>query len=110
MSDDLAALTATQLRSLFVYYRVPVANQAAAREAIKVIQQRLCNEHPGLTTRLMRRADTHQGSLETTWMEVYEHPSGVCAVCEARLRDLADALPHGLIGARHVETFCPMAG
>lgn len=110
MSDDLAALTATPPRSLFVYYRVPLANQAAARQAINVIQQRLHEEHPGLTTRLMQRADTPEGSPEATWMEVYEHPDGVSAVCEARLRDLADALPHGLIGARHVETFCPMAG
>lgn len=92
-----------------MYYRVPSAQVADARQAIKLIQRSLQDEHPGLVTRLMQRADSPDGGKEATWMEVYEHPDGVSAACEARLHELASSLPDGLIGARHVETFCPMA-
>lgn len=105
----MPALTATLPRSLFVYYRVPPAHVAGARQAIELIQQGLQGEHPGLITRLMQRTDSSDGGQEATWMEVYEHPDGVSAECEARLRELASTLPHGLIGARHVEAFCPLA-
>lgn len=92
-----------------MYYRVPSAHAAGARQAIALIQQRLQGEHPGLVARLMQRTDSPKDGDEATWMEVYEHPEGVSAVCEARLRELACTLPDGLIGARHVETFCPLA-
>jgi hypothetical protein len=42
-------------------------------------------------------------------MEVYEHPQGVGPACMTRLSQLASALPSGLMGARHVETFYPLA-
>jgi hypothetical protein len=106
MDDVMTA--STPPRSLYVYYRVARFQWAAAREAIGGMQRRLRSEHPGLVTGLMQRADAPEASEEATWMEVYEHPEGISPACEARLSALADALAPGLIGARHVEAFCPM--
>lgn len=95
-------------RSLYVYYRVARPQWAAARDAVSGMQRRLQSEHPGLVAGLMQRADEADGREETTWMEVYQHPQGISASCEARLSALADALVPGLIGTRHTEAFCPL--
>jgi len=56
----------------------------------------------------MCRADEATPLDEATWMEVYEHPEGVSASCEAQLAWLSQALPAGLTGPRHTEIFCPL--
>ena len=96
-------------RSLFVYYRVPVRQQDAARRAVDAIHAQLRKAYPGLNARLMQRADTAVDAQAHTWMEVYEHPSGVSQACEQSLAVLFEALPPDLIGPRHTEVFCPMA-
>lgn len=96
-------------RSLFVYYRVPVRQQDAARRAVDAIHTQLRNTYPGLTARLMYRVDEAAGGESSTWMEVYEHPSGISQACEQSLAALVEALPPDLIGSRHAEVFCPMA-
>ncbi|HEX5312341.1 DUF4936 family protein [Aquabacterium sp.] len=96
-------------RSLFVYYRVPVPLQDAARRAVDAIHAQLREAYPGLNARLMQRADTATDAQAHTWMEVYEHPSGISQACEQSLAALVKALPPDLIGPRHTEVFCPMA-
>ncbi len=95
---------------MYVYYRVRRGQEAAARVAIDTMQTTLRPLQPGLRTQLLCRVggDAEQGE-DGTWMEVYEHPEGVSAACEAMLRTLASALPDELFAsARHVEVFSPM--
>lgn len=97
-------------RSLYVYYRVPLEQQAAVQSAVEAIQVQLQRAHPGLSARLMRRADEAVDAEQATWMEVYEHPDGVSIACEQSLKALMQSLPPALMGARHTEVFCQMAG
>ena len=97
------------LRSLYVYYRVPPGQETAAQTAIETMQATLRDCQPGLLTRLMCRADEAGKAQDATWMEVYEHPEGgISQACEMHLESLAQALPPGLIGPRHIEIFCPL--
>lgn len=96
-------------RALFIYYRVPQAHRADAFEAITAVQQSLMRRLPGVQARLWCRSDEQVAdALEQTWMEVYEHPEGVDALCEQVLRELLQSLPAGLIGPRHTEAFVPL--
>lgn len=99
----------------FVYYRVPHANRHSAAVAVQQMQAALVRQWPGLHARLMHRADVGQPSdtatapeAEDTWMETYEHPSGISPSIAQAIAAQAGALPSGLIGARHVETFVPL--
>ena len=75
--------------SYYVYYKVPAANAARARQAVDALQRELSGA-TGITGRLMRRRDD-----ESTWMEIYEDvPDG--ARFEAKLAELADR--HGIPG------------
>jgi hypothetical protein len=94
--------------ALYIYYRVPAPKLSTALVAIKAMQAEMRRSHVGLEARLMRRADTQVDGRDDTWMEIYEHPCGIDSACMARLSELAAALPAGLIGARHIETFYPM--
>lgn len=94
------------LRALFIYYRVPVARADEALHAVLSMQGLLTQRWSGLQARLLRRTDdAHHAALEETWMEVYEHPSGVDVLCEKMIAEQSSMLPSGLIGARHVESF-----
>ena len=96
-------------RALFIYYRVASTRSVEAFRLISALQQGLMQRLPGLQARLWRRADEQESHItEQTWMEVYEHPEGVDALCEQLLAEQIGALPAGLIGPRHVETFVPM--
>lgn len=95
---------------LFVYYRVPCARRHAAAQAVQAMQSALSGQWPGLDAQLMRRADAsaQNKAEEDTWMETYAHPEGVSAALMAAIASQATALPEGLIGVRHVETFVPL--
>ncbi len=99
------------LPAQFVYYRVPHANRHAAALAVQAMQAALTQQWPGLQAQLMRRADaTAQAeAAEDTWMETYGHPAGVFPAIAQAIAAQASALPSGLIGVRHVETFEPLA-
>ncbi len=98
-------------RALFIYYRVTQTRSAEAFQAITTLQQGLMQNLPGLQAKLWRRTHEQGGeAIEQTWMEVYEHPRGVDELCEQLLLEQVHALPPGLIGARHVESFLPMVG
>lgn len=99
----------------FVYYRVPHANRRAAAVAVQQMQATLVDQWPGLQARLMHRADVSQPGdtanpteVEDTWMEIYEHPSGISPSIAQAIAAQAGALQSGLIGVRHVETFVPL--
>ncbi len=98
------------LPAQFVYYRVPHANRHTAALAVQAMQAALAQQWPGLQVQLMRRADAgaRTEAAEDTWMETYGHPEGVSQVIAQAIEAQASALPSGLIGARHVETFVPL--
>jgi hypothetical protein len=73
--------------SYYVYYRVPAANAARARDAVGALQRAL-SEATGISGRLLRRRDD-----ETTWMEIYENVTDADRF-EATLAELAEK--HGV--------------
>ena len=75
--------------SYYVYYRVPPANAARARQAVDALQRELSNA-TGIAGRLMQRRDD-----ASTWMEIYEDVSDG-ARFEAKLAELAER--HGIPG------------
>lgn len=95
-------------RALYVYYRVPTAQVAALLPRVQAMQASLRDGFPGLLTQLLRRAEGGSDAAELTWMEVYAHPDGVSASCEAALADAAAALSPWGMGHRHVEVFVSM--
>ena len=111
MPDTLSPMPSTAaLSAQFVYYRVPHANRHAAALAVQAMQAALAQQWPGLQVQLMRRADAgaQTEAPEDTWMETYGHPEGVSPAIAQAIATQASALPSGLIGARHVETFVPL--
>jgi hypothetical protein len=88
---------------------VSQTRRAEAYAAITALQQTLMRRLPGVQARLWCRTDERASDApEQTWMEVYERPEGVDALCEQVLLELVQALPAGLIGPRHVEAFAPL--
>jgi hypothetical protein len=73
--------------SYYVYYKVPPANAARARDAVRALQREL-SDATGVGGRLLRRRDD-----ETTWMEIYEDVPDA-ARFEAKLAELANR--HGI--------------
>jgi Domain of unknown function (DUF4936) len=94
-------------RELFIYYRVAASNWRDAIHGVRAFQQRLCAIHAGLSARVLRRPDEHNG--EVTLMETYACVGpGPCVVdesLEARIEAAAQALQPWLLGERHVERF-----
>lgn len=98
--------------SLFIYFRLTSARAPEALRRLGAMQADLRARHPGLTARLLARTDSQDGP-EPTWMEVYEHAHGLSEAFLADLLTAVQALPEGLIGPRHTESFAefrPPAG
>jgi len=100
------------VRELFVYYRVPAADSAAAEDEVRSLQADLRAVIPGLAARLLRRPDQTDG--RQTWMEIYSIEPAIAAdgvnpslqaIIEARA---AERLTH-IEGSRHVEVFLACA-
>lgn len=91
--------------ALFVYYRVPAAQQQAWLEAVQGMQRGMRARWPGLVARLMQRSDNVKADTPATWMEVYEHPEGIGGALEADLLAQVNRLPLQWIGERHTERF-----
>ncbi|GAB4058872.1 DUF4936 family protein [Uliginosibacterium sediminicola] len=89
--------------SVYIYYRVAAAQQAAARERVTQLFAQLAAQS-GIHGRLLCRRDD-----DTTWMEVYaavSAPEAFLAQLKAAETTLALAsLIEG--GQRHVEVFQP---
>ncbi len=88
-------------RRHYVYYRVGVADGAAAVAGVLAEQAALRAAHPGLATECLRRPDAADGLV--TLMEVYAFAAGQDpAAIEQRA---AAASARWCRGARHVEVF-----
>lgn len=90
--------------SLFIYFRLTSARAPQALQRLGAMQVDLRARHPGLSARLLTRTDQQDGS-ELTWMEIYEHAHGLSEAFLADLDAAVQALPPGLIGPRHTESF-----
>ena len=101
------------MRELFIYYRIPVTNAAAARTRVDAFQARLRERHRGLVTRLMRRPEPKNS--QQTWMETYSfersalHSGGVTPALQAEIETEAQSLAGLIDGERHAEVFVPCA-
>ena len=98
------------MRELFIYYRITAAGASRALRTVGAYQARLRSRHPGLTARLLRRPDEHNGTQ--TWMETYSfdaHPGGITPQIEAEIECEAQALAASIDGSRHTEVFVPCA-
>lgn len=89
---------------LYVYYKLPATQAAAARAALAPAWAGLHARWPQLQSRLLQReAPAADGLL--TWMEIHRPAAGMPAAWEQDLTPLAEALAPWLAGARHTERF-----
>ncbi|MEO8298148.1 MAG: DUF4936 family protein [Burkholderiales bacterium] len=99
------------MTELYVYYKVPVAEQAEAERQVLDHQALLRQQLPGLRARLLEGADSGSASpLLITWMETYSHPAGLDAAAQAHILDVLRDCPSQRAGERHVEGFRPLGG
>jgi Domain of unknown function (DUF4936) len=84
-------------RRLYVYYRVPQAQLAAAAAAVRQVQATLVAAHPGLQAELLRRPELRDGDV--TLMETYAGP--LTGAVLAAITQAKSALPP----PRHSEHF-----
>jgi hypothetical protein len=93
------------VHELYFYWRSRPGWAGEAVAAMQRLQRRWCEQVPGLTARLLKRADGER----PTWMEVYTRPDGLDTTLEQQLRDEGDAcLARWLDGTRHLEVFEPI--
>ena len=85
---------------LFVYYRVAEPALAATVAAVRQLQARLVDVHPGLRAHLLRRPELRDGDV--TLMETYT--GAVPPELAATLASAAADLPQ----PRHLEWFEPL--
>lgn len=96
------------MRELFIYYRSRADREAEVAQRVRAWQASLCERHPGLQARLLRRPGTRDGLQ--TWMETYsipmsENPDGVSAELQQAIEAQAAALSDCIEGTRHTEVF-----
>ncbi len=105
------------MRELFIYYRVDLQAVPAAMAAVAAMQAGLRQRHPGLSTRLLCRAELDGAPVTAptqTWMEIYaidpmNHPAGITPELQAEIDTEARALAAWIDGERHIEAFRPCA-
>jgi Domain of unknown function (DUF4936) len=95
----------SQKKTLYVYYKVPLAEHAALRPKVEVFQARVREAWPGLSADLLQRPEPSAEGMET-WMEIYQHPAGVSDAAMASIAQLA--LDMGLPPKRAAEIFIPL--
>jgi Domain of unknown function (DUF4936) len=88
-----------------VYYKVPMAEHAALRPKVESFQERVCQAWPGLVASLLQRPEPSAEGMET-WMEIYQHSSGVSDAAMTSIARLA--LEMGLPAKRATEIFIPL--
>lgn len=90
--------------TVYVYYRVRLADAAAAIAAVRSFQAGLAVALPGLRCRLAQRVE--QGGELLTLMETYGHPGGLGTAWRLETESLAQTqLAPWTVGQRHVEVF-----
>ncbi|HKW82457.1 MAG TPA: DUF4936 family protein [Burkholderiaceae bacterium] len=100
------------MRELFIYYRVHLQAVPAAKAAVVAMQARLRQRHPGLSARVLCRAEPD--AARQTWMEIYAidpmtQPAGITAALQAEIDAEARVLAAWIDGERHTEAFSPCA-
>ncbi len=98
-------------QTLFVYYKVPQAEHdrwlGVVQELQKCILDKLSSTGKGLVeASLLRRPEVSSEGLET-WMEVYEHPSGIDQGMVDLINEQVQQV--GLPFKRAAEFFIPLA-
>jgi Domain of unknown function (DUF4936) len=93
------------MKTLYVYYKVPMAEHAALRPKVESFQERVRQAWPGLVASLLQRPEPSAEGMET-WMEIYQHPSGVSDATMAAIAQLA--IDMGLPAKRAAEIFIPL--
>jgi hypothetical protein len=101
------------MRELFIYYRVHLQAVPAAKAAVVAMQTRLRQRHPGLSTRLLCRAEPEAAPTQT-WMETYAidpmtQSAGITPALQAEIDAEARVLAASIDGPRHTEAFHPCA-
>ena len=93
--------------SLFIYYKVESAQAESLRPRIRAMQDGLRQRHPELNAQLFVRVDAHP---HQTWMEVYQHASGVAPLFRRILSARASHAGRILraVGAAPYRGICPM--
>jgi hypothetical protein len=109
------------MREIFVYYKLSVVDEAAARDLVLNAQHGLMRKYPGLAARLLKRPEAIAASTRAeataatlTFMETYSmsDDAGSAGVDSHVERDIEAALLplHRLLqGPRHVEAFVACA-
>jgi hypothetical protein len=92
-------------KTLYVYYKVPLAEHAALRPKVEAFQARVREAWPGLLADLLQRPEPSAEGMET-WMEIYQHSSGVSDAAMASISQLA--IDMGLPTKRAAEIFIPL--
>jgi hypothetical protein len=109
-SPAISATGASGASVLFIYYRVAVADLAAAVVAARVAQQALCDAHPGLQASLMQRPSSATEPPQVTLLETYRTGSAALALpVELIEQRMTAALAPWLRGPRRIEVFEPCA-
>jgi hypothetical protein len=91
--------------SLFVYYKVPLAEHALRLKQLVALRQSLLQQWPQMQLQTLQRPEASAEGLET-WMEVYDHPGGLTQDHLDSITDLAAQA--GLPAKRMVEIFVPL--
>lgn len=93
------------MQTLFVYYKLPIAEHAQWRPRVEAFQIELKQKWSGLSAVLMQRPDATPDGIET-WMEIYSHKEGVTQEMMDSIG--AEALAYGLPPKRMSEFFIPL--
>jgi hypothetical protein len=89
---------------LYVYYKVPLPEHAQWAAPVRAFQAELVARWPGLKAELLQRPEASDG--KETWMEIYQHLSGLTPDIAASIEQHAVAA--GLPMPRHAERFIPL--
>lgn len=92
--------------TLFVYYKVALAEHAPCSALVTRLQATLQAQWPALKIEILQRPESSPEGLET-WMEVYHHPGGVSPEIIAAIAQQAAAI--GMPAKRATEIFVPLS-
>ncbi len=93
------------MQTLFVYYKLPIAEHAHWRPRVEAFQDELKQKWSGLGAELLQRPEATPDGIET-WMEIYTHKDGVTQTIMDSIA--AAVVVHGLPPKRMSEFFIPL--
>ena len=102
----LQPLSDSEQRTLFMYYKVPIEERAAAVAAAHDLIGQLSTALPELHVELMQRPEPSKGM--ETWMEVYRASAGVTQALEQQIEAVVNRVPAFRQWPRAREIFIPL--